>query len=391
MTITIIITLCTLLLIAYVFDLTSKKTRIPSVLLLLLVGWLAKQLTSVTNFSVPDLSRILPILGVTGLILIVLDGSLELEFNRSKTTIIRKSFMVAVFPMVALSFILMLLFHYILGASFKDGLANAIPFSVISSAIAITSAKNLRGLNREFVTYESSFSDIVGVLFFNFIVLNTVINVQSFATFIFQLVLITVVSFIATAGLAYLLSKIEHQIKFAPIILLVILIYAISEVYHLPALVFILLFGLFLGNLDELKGVKWISKLKPAELNKEVHRLKEITAEGTFLVRSLFFLLFGYLMETADILNTSTLVWAAGIVLLIFTLRAMQLKLSKLPMHPLLFMAPRGLVNVLLFLAISPGQQIPFVDTALMIQVIILTSLVLMIGLLGAEKLSLHR
>lgn len=390
MTIAIIITLCTLLLIAYVFDLTSKKTGIPSVLLLLLLGWTARRLIGYTDFSVPDLSPVLPILGVTGLILIVLDGSLELEFNKSKMALIRKSFLVAVIPMLALSLILMLLFHYMLGASFKDGLANAIPFSVISSAIAITSAKNLRGMNREFVTYESSFSDIVGVLFFNFIVLNAVITAQSFLTFFLQLILITIVSFIATAFLAFLLSKIEHQIKFAPIILLVILIYAISEVYHLPALVFILLFGLFLGNLDEMKGIKWISKLKPAELDKEVRRLKEIIAEGTFLIRSLFFLLFGYLMETADILNTATLTWAAGIVAMIFILRAAQLKLSKLPMRPLLFMAPRGLVNVLLFLAITPEQSIPFINSAMMIQVIILASLILMIGLLGQKRLSIQ-
>lgn len=388
MTITIIITLCTLLLIAYVFDLTSRKTRIPSVLMLLLLGWVARRIVTATEFILPDLSGILPILGVIGLILIVLDGSLELEFNRSKMPIIRKSFIVATIPMMVVSFILMIAFHYLLGASFKDGLANAIPFSVISSAIAITSAKNLRGSHREFVTYESSFSDIVGVLFFNFIVLNTVINAESFLTFFLHLVLITIVSFIASAALAFLLSKIEHQIKFAPIILCVILIYALSEVYHLPALVFILLFGLFLGNLDELRNIKFISKLRPAQLNNEVHKLKEIIAEGTFLVRSLFFLLFGYLMETADILNTSTLVWAVPIVALIFIVRAIQLKLSGLPLRPLLFLAPRGLVNVLLFLAITPDQQIPFVNTALMIQVIILASLFLMVGLIGNKEVA---
>lgn len=385
MTITIIIILCTLLLIAYVFDLTSKKTRIPSVLMLLLLGWIAGRITEAVKFPVPDLSRVLPVLGVVGLILIVLDGSLELEFNRTKMQIIKKSFMVAVIPMIVISSILMMAFHYFLGASLKDGLANAIPFSVISSAIAITSAKNLRGNHREFITYESSFSDIIGVLFFNFIVLNNVIDAQSILTFFLQLLLIAIVSFVASAALAFLLSKIEHQIKFAPIVLSVILIYAISEVYHLPALVFILLFGLFLGNLDELKGFTIISRLRPTLLNNEVHKLKEIIAEGTFLVRSLFFLLFGFLMETADILNTSTLVWAVSIVALIFIVRAFQLKISRLPMRPLLFMAPRGLVNVLLFLAISPGQQIPFVNTALMIQVIILASLVLMLGLMASR------
>lgn len=101
-----------------------------------------------------------------------------------------------------------------------------------------------------------------------------------------------VVSFVATIGLSYLLSKIEHHIKFVPIILLVVLIYAVSKIYHLPGLIFILLFGLFIGNLDELKQFKWIEKFRPDELNKEVNKFKELTTEGAFLIRALFFLLF---------------------------------------------------------------------------------------------------
>lgn len=43
MTIAIIITLCILLLLAYVFDLTSSKTKVPSVILLLLLGFAMRQ------------------------------------------------------------------------------------------------------------------------------------------------------------------------------------------------------------------------------------------------------------------------------------------------------------------------------------------------------------
>ena len=79
MTTTIIITFCVLLLIAYVFDLTSSKTKIPSVILLLLLGWSVRQLTVLLDIHLPDFSPILPVLGTVGLILIVLEGSLELE------------------------------------------------------------------------------------------------------------------------------------------------------------------------------------------------------------------------------------------------------------------------------------------------------------------------
>ncbi|MGB3073960.1 MAG: hypothetical protein WBB36_01495 [Chitinophagales bacterium] len=382
MTIQIIITICILLLLAYVFDLTSAKTKVPSVILLLLLGFAVRQVSGFFEISVPDLSPLLPVFGTVGLILIVLEGSLELEFNKTKAPLIKKSLVAALLPMLALAFLLSFLFQHFGEASFKNSLTNAIPLCIISSAIAIPSVKTLTTFNKEFVIYESSLSDILGVLFFNFVALNNSFGLDSFVHFGLQLLMITVVSFVATIGLAFLLSKIDHHIKFAPIILLVILIYAISKVYHLPGLIFILLFGLFLGNLDELKQYKWIEKLKPNELNSEVYKFKELTIEAAFLVRALFFLLFGYLIQVSEILNTDTLIWSVGISAAIFLFRAIQLKLSKIPLSPLLFIAPRGLITILLFLAIEPIQSISLVNKSLIIQVILLTALVMMLGFL---------
>lgn len=390
MTNAIIITLCVLLLIAYVFDLTASKTRIPSVILLLLLGFVVRELADILEISLPDLTPVLPVLGTIGLILIVLEGALELEFNASKTPLIKRSFAVALLPMLALAFGLAWVLQQVGGYNYKDSLTNAIPLCVISSAIAIPSVKSLGQHSKEFVIYESSLSDILGVLLFNFVALNEFITLYTVGGFVMQLLVITVISFVATIALSLLLSRIDHHIKFAPIILLVILIYAVSKIYHLPGLIFILLFGLFLGNLDELQHVKWIHKLNPVALNKEVHKFREITTEAAFLIRALFFLLFGYLIETAELLNTETLVWAAGIVAAIFLLRALQLRLSGLPWKPLLFIAPRGLITILLFLSITPASSIPLVNKSLIIQVIILSALVMMFGLMTTQTKKQH-
>ncbi len=390
MTSAIIITFCFLLLIAYVFDISSSKTKIPSVILLLLLGWGVKQVSVFVDISLPDLSPFLPVLGTVGLILIVLEGSLELELNKTKLGLIKKSFFGAFFPMLALAFLLAFLFNYFGGYGFKASLTNAIPFCVISSAIAIPSVKNLNAYNKEFVIYESSLSDIIGVVLFNFIAFNEIINLNSFGSFFLQLLIILIVSFLCTIALSYLLNKIEHHVKFVPIILLIILIYAVSKVYHLPGLVFILLFGLFIGNLDELKHFKWIEKFKPEELNKEVHKFKELVAEFAFLVRALFFLVFGFLMETSEILSTETLLWAILISFLLFFFRAIQLKLSKLPLKPLLFIAPRGLITILLFLSILPSNSIGLVNKSLIIQVIIITAFTMMFGLMTNKKIAIN-
>jgi len=356
------------------------------VILLLILGWGVRQVTVFFGIQIPDFTTVLPVLGTIGLILIVLEGSLELELNKSKVGLIRKSLNGAALSMLASAFLLAFLFNYYEGYSFKNSLTNAIPFSIISSAIAIPSVRALKSSQKEFVIYESSLSDILGVLFFNFVALNAVIDIHSFKLFGLQLLIISVVSFVATIGLSLLLSKIEHHIKFVPIILLVLLIYAISKIYHLPALIFILVFGLFIGNLDELRQWKWIQMVHPEGLNKEVMKFKELTIEAAFLVRALFFLLFGYLLETSEILNTDTLLWSLGIVLIIFTFRTVQLKLSKLPLKPLLFIAPRGLITILLFLSIEPTHRILLVNNSLIVQVILISALIMMIGLMATTK-----
>jgi hypothetical protein len=167
---------------------------------------------------------------------------------------------------------------------------------------------------------------------------------------------------------------------------MLLLIYAVSKVYHLPALLFILLFGLFLGNLDEMTHNRFIQKLHPEILDKEVKKFKALTAEIAFLIRALFFLLFGYLIQTTELLNTETMIWALGIVGGIFLIRGIFLKLYSLPIRPLIFIAPRGLITILLFLSIPVAQTVAVANKSLIIQVIILTALVMMIGLMTNKK-----
>lgn len=378
----IIITVCVLLLLAYLFTITSSKTKIPSVILLLLLGWAVKQVTGILHIIVPDLNPLLPFFGTIGLILIVLEGSLELNLNRRKLPFVGKTFITAIVPLIITAFAIGHFFYYFLDADYKDGLLNAIPLCIISSAIAISSVGNLNVFNKEFAIYESSLSDIIGVLFFNFLALNSVIDLDTVGHFGLQILIMLVISFIATAFLAFLLSRIDHHVKFAPIILLIILIFAISEIYHLPALIFIMLLGLFMGNFDELERFKFIQKLKPRALDKEVTKFKELVIEAAFLVRSLFFLLFGFLMETEEVLNPYTIEIAIGILLVIYLVRAIQLKIFKVKLMPLLFIAPRGLITILLFLSIPTGSKIPIVNKALIIQVIVLSALIMMVGLI---------
>ena len=382
----IIISLCLLLLISYMFDVSSPKTKIPSVILLLIVGWAVRQAADFFGISIPNLSPILPIIGTVGLILIVFEGALDLELNRSKKKLIISSISMSLILMLVLSISIGLAFDAIFGVEFRQGLLNAVPFAVISSAIAISSAKNLLPKDREFVIYESTFSDIFAVVLFNFIIRNEVIDGNSFVVFGWQLILILVITVIATLGLSLLMSKIRHRVKFVPIILLIILIYAIAKEYHLPALIFIFILGLFIGNLDKFKRFRFVDKLQPEIMVKEVVKLNDITTEITFSIRSLFFILFGYLINTHELLNAKTFIIATGILVGIIVLRIIGLKIARQNLNPLLYVAPRGLITILLFITIPDTERISMVNNSLIIQVIVLTALFMMVGLMISKR-----
>lgn len=381
MTVQLIITLCVLLLCAYIFDISAAKTKIPSVVLLLLLGWGVRQGVRLLDISIPNLSGLLPVLGTLGLILIVLEGAMELEVDKSKLPLVGKSLLMALLPILLISGLLgWVLYSQDVNLSLKDALANAIPFAVISSAIAIPSARFLGAANREFITYESSFSDIIGVICFNFIAVNQVIDAKAALHSLRGFVLILLITLVATVGLIFLLSKIRHHVKFVPIIFMIVLIYAVAEIWHMPALIFIILFGLILGNIHILSRLKSLQWMHPEALGKEVRQFHALTTEFTFLVRASFFLLFGFLLETSELLNTHTLVWALAIVLGIFILRYLLLKLFRLPVAWLWFVAPRGLITILLFLSIPITQATEFVNKSLVVQVVILSALVMMVG-----------
>jgi hypothetical protein len=131
---------------------------------------------------------------------------------------------------------------------------------------------------------------------------------------------------------------------------------------------------------------RFIRRLQPAVLEKEIIKFKELTSEVAFLIRALFFLLFGYLIETSELLNLSTLGWSLAITFGIFFIRAIFLKMISLPLHPFLFIAPRGLITILLFLSIPIEQSYPLVNRSMIIQVIIMTSLLMMVGAIKSSK-----
>lgn len=381
-----IIILCILLLIAYLFDLTSRKTRIPSVILLLLLGWGMQMIAGWSGVYVPDLNQMLPVLGTIGLILIVLEGSLDLELEKGSGGVIGKSFLLAFLSFILLTAGLAGGLYYLGVHDLRMCIANAIPFGIVSSAVAIPAVRIWPKKERSIIVYESSFSDIIGVVFFNFVTVNTYLNWSSVGFFFLDLLIIIVISIVCTVFLSALLSRLQHHIKFGPILIFVVLIYEITKHYHLPGLIFIMIFGIVLENFHRLNLNRFLPFIPNDDMRKELKPFKDIVAETTFLVRSLFFLLFGFLINSRNLADLETLGLAGSIVGIMLIVRALMLFILRIPLFPFLLISPRGLITILLFFSIAPEEMAPMLNKPLVVQVILITVLMMMIGVMIPVK-----
>jgi potassium/hydrogen antiporter len=391
MTYYVLIALCIIIVISYVFDLTGKYTKVPGVLLLIISGMFIRFLTEYFQIFIPDLSEVLPMMGTLGLILIVLEGSLDLTISSNKKRLIVQSILAAIlllFAFIAIfAYVLVNFYHHPL----RTALINGIPLGIISSAVAIPSAIGLKRTDREFITYESSISDIVGILCFDFLMLHNSSVGSGIMVFIFEMIVTIIVSVLFSVGLAFILHKINHHVKYVIITTVIILVYSLAKLAHLPSLLVVLIFGLIMNNNNLFKNKLTLKFIDFEGFNSELISFKHITGELTFVVRSFFFIMFGYYTEVVDLLNVNNVILALGVTLLLFLLRVLYFRIVlKNVSSALLFFAPKGLITILLFLGIPADLMLPFMNKGLITQVIFMTIVIMAFGNIFLQKVGIR-
>ena len=362
----LIIIFSTTIIISYFFNVYSKKSGIPSVLLLIGLG-------IVINYVVrwflgipekPNLMPILKVLGVVGLVLIVLEAALDLRLIKKKVKLIVKSFSVALLGLFGTAYLGALALDYLIGVEILHALLYTIPLSILSSAIILPSIGDLNEDKREFMVYESTFSDIIGVIGFSAVLAmvdpemskSADLGKSALGGMASNLVLTVIFSIIISYVLIYVFQKIKGHVKLFLLIAILLLLYAVGETFHLSSLVIIMIFGVILNNYKVFFFGRLKKLLHVERVEEVLDDFKIITAESAFVIRTFFFIIFGWSVYLGSLLYSkgelSFDVIGKGLVLLvvIYLVRAIVLFVfNGRDIIPRLFLAPRGLITVLLF------------------------------------------
>jgi NhaP-type Na+/H+ or K+/H+ antiporter len=128
---------------------------------------------------------------------------------------------------------------------------------------------------------------------------------------------------------------------------------------HLSPLIMVLGCGLLINNPRLITWHPKLRSLHSANYDQTLHEFKGIVAELTFATKSFFFLLLGYWTDLAQMASLQAWTIAAAGIVIIYGSRWAILALLRQPSAPaLLWIAPRGLITVLLFVTAAEDGRL---------------------------------
>ncbi len=369
-----------IVILSFWFNGVSKKTNIPSVLMLIVLGIILQYALGYFIPNMPSFDGALELLGIVGLIMIVLEAALELELKKEKIIPILKAMAIALIGLVGSAWVAaLIIYQFIPEMTMQSAWLYATPLSILSSAIIIPSVSGLSEKKKEFHIYESTFSDIMGIMMFYFLIggLNPAED-SGVTGFAINLLITVLIALAASYAIILIFQRIKSPAKLFLLIAVLLLLYAIGKKFHLSSLIIILIFGLVIANVRLFFPGKLANFLEREKVNRIYHELHIITLETAFVVRTFFFVIFGITIVLSSLFSINVVLVSVLIIVSIYLIRFVLLRtFFGSDITPQLFIAPRGLITVLLFYAIPKEAQVANFESGILLFVIIATSLIM--------------
>ena len=128
--------------------------------------------------------------------------------------------------------------------------------------------------------------------------------------------------------------------------------------------------------------------MKPEPVGRILEDFKTITFESSFVVRTFFFVIFGMTISLSSLLSFNVFLVSILILIVLYAIRFAMLKLFiRKDINPQLYIAPRGLITILLFFAIPQDiQNSTEFEAGILLLIIIGTSLIMTYSLIKEDR-----
>jgi potassium/hydrogen antiporter len=375
-----------LLIVAFAANRLSKLTRVPDIIVLLMIGITVGPVLHWVNAE--TFQGAVRILGTFALVLILFEGGLELRLRKAMR------YFPAGLLLVVLSFGLSLALIAVTGRlllhlQWVDCLLLGAALGCTSGTIVIPALQQIDTPEavKITLTIESALGEVIAVL-----LVGSLLNAEGTGSLITGLASNfshhIIVSLLLGFGAGALWSQVWPRIAGAPngnILNLgvVMAVYAAGDYLHGSGLLTVLIFGVTLANLP-----------RTPHMTRQGARLLAFHAEFSFLVRSFFFVLLGVVAEFID---RRYIVPIIGILAALVAARWVAVQGSRWVVRDverqdtelLFWMLPRGLVTAVLALEIvnDRGAVFGFLP-AMAFTVVLVTNLFIVWGAVRAARVA---
>jgi len=346
-----------LLVVAVAANRLSKLTRVPDIIVLLLVGI---TLGPILHWINPQhFEGVISILGTLALILILFEGGLELRLRQAMR------YFPAGLLLVVLSFglslaLIAVMGHWLLHLEWTDCLLLGAALGCTSGTIVIPALQQINTPDpvKITLTIEASLGEVIAVLLVGSLLKSngegSLLGGLA-SDFSHHIIVSLLVGFIVGAIWSRLLPKVAGMPNSNILNLGVVLgVYAVGDYFHGSGLLAALIFGVTLANLP-----------RTPHMTRQGVRMMAFHAEFSFLVRSFFFVLLGVV---AQFVSRQYIIPILGILAALLLARYIAMQGSRWVVRDvtreqtelLFWMLPRGLVTAVLALAIVEARGATF-------------------------------
>ena len=203
-----------LIIFSYIFTQISKYTKIPAVIFLIGTGIGLQFAVKSMDIAIPELENSLGLLGIVGLMMIVLEGALDIKIHRNKIRTIIAALFTSVLILGITNSLIASILYFTQSIEFMDAFLYAIPLSVVSSAIVIPSVHTLIPAKKEFMILEATLSDIFGIMLFAFWIHEPPAGQTYFEAISLNVGISVVLSVVLSYVLVYVFHKPIHELLY---------------------------------------------------------------------------------------------------------------------------------------------------------------------------------
>lgn len=333
--------------IGYFGELLAKRFRIPSALLLLIIGYLLK-LSGYVEAS--SLSGIQELFGTLALIVLLFDGGMSLNLFAvlyKSGRVLLMSILITILCMIVCAFF----FNFLFGTELLIGAI----FGALAGGIGSTTTISiLKGLPlpkdiSNFLTLESSITDVFSIVITIVLtqaLISGAVDIQSIGQgimgkFSVGILLGIVVGIFSILALLRIEKGYSYMITFA----IMLILFAITEFLGGSGAIAVLVFGLVFGNEYVISNALHFKNAEKRIIS------KEFQSEISFFIRTFFFVFLGIVVSLGSVTN---LIYAILLLIGLYVLRYVSLALStwKSPLAEykeiLVSINPRGLATAVL-------------------------------------------